>query len=40
MQIAHDRNRQQQREAMQAAGFQFSETYYQFVRRVTDELEV
>jgi hypothetical protein len=30
----------QQREAMQAAGFQFSETYDQFVRRVTDELEV
>ncbi|TFH85238.1 hypothetical protein EQG41_18160 [Billgrantia azerbaijanica] len=30
----------QQREGMQAAGFQFSETYDQFVRRVTDELEI
>lgn len=30
----------QQREDMQAAGFQFSETYDPFVRRVTDELEL
>lgn len=30
----------QQREDMQAAGFQFSETYDQFVRRVIDELEI
>lgn len=30
----------QQRQEMQAAGFEFSETYDQFVRRVTDELEI
>lgn len=30
----------QQREDMQAAGFQLTETYDQFVRRVTAELEI